>query len=201
MCRASAPQPQQAELAAHVVHLRDLGALERELGRLEVGAGVEELLVEPERVEVVADVVVVVDVGPRPRQRVAPHCPEPGEQAGSPAVLERSKRRLERRHQVALDLDPPVGVGVAEVHLGVEDQPHERAPVTEPQRSDRGAGGWREGSPSQGITQRRGSHALREALQQVAVEPLTSGRAREGGAVDGMGRRSHDALLVVGVRL
>ena len=72
MCSASAPQPQpasttrsprlQPQLAADVIHLRDLRLVERRVGRREVRAGVGHRLAEPQRVELVADVVVVMDV-------------------------------------------------------------------------------------------------------------------------------------------
>src|SRR5262249_62184433 len=52
----------QAQLARHVLHLRDLRFLERGGGRREVGAGVDHLPIEPQPVEVVAEVVVMVDV-------------------------------------------------------------------------------------------------------------------------------------------
>src|SRR5207245_2078730 len=52
----------QADLAADVLELGHLRFLEPRLRAGEVRAGVHELLVQPEAVEVVADVVVVVDV-------------------------------------------------------------------------------------------------------------------------------------------
>ena len=70
MCSASAPHPAagfddslaglQPKLAADQIHLRHLRVLERRVGTIEVGAGVEELSVEPARVEVVSQVVVVM---------------------------------------------------------------------------------------------------------------------------------------------
>ena len=48
----------QAKLATDVVELCRLRRVERLVAALEVGAGVHHLLTEPERVEVVADVVV-----------------------------------------------------------------------------------------------------------------------------------------------
>jgi hypothetical protein len=52
----------EVDLAADVLHLRQLRLLEARLRGGEVGAGVDHLLVEPQAIEVVADVVVVVDV-------------------------------------------------------------------------------------------------------------------------------------------
>ena len=53
----------QLELPAHMVHLGLLRFLEGGVLARVVGAGVHHFLVEPEPIEVVADIVVVVDVG------------------------------------------------------------------------------------------------------------------------------------------
>ena len=55
----------QPQLPADEIHLRHLRLLERHVGMVEVGAGVEQLVVEPARVEVVAEVVVVMHVPAR----------------------------------------------------------------------------------------------------------------------------------------
>src|SRR5215831_14720230 len=61
----------EAKLAAHVVHLRDLRLIERG-GRLGVvRTGVRHGRAEPQLVERVADVVVVMDVVPRANEGVA----------------------------------------------------------------------------------------------------------------------------------
>src|SRR4029453_10135425 len=61
----------QAQLAADVLELGALRLLERDARILEVRARVDEILVEPARVEVVAEVIVVVDVGARAPRRIA----------------------------------------------------------------------------------------------------------------------------------
>jgi len=53
----------QPQLAADVVELGPLGRIDVFPAGLEIGARIDHLLVEPEPVEVVADVVVVADVG------------------------------------------------------------------------------------------------------------------------------------------
>ena len=56
----------EAQLAADVVELRCLRLLQRHRGVGKIGAGVDHVPVEPELVEIVADVVMVVDIAPRP---------------------------------------------------------------------------------------------------------------------------------------
>ncbi len=94
----------EADLAADQIHLRDLGRLERRVGRREVRAGVEQLLVEPELVEVVAEVVVVVDVLPGCLDGVRPSdaATTPGASTGRtrgtpPRACPRDRRALRRR--------------------------------------------------------------------------------------------------------
>ena len=63
----------QRELPADQVELGALRDLQRRVGRLEVGAGVNHALVEPEPVEVVAQVVVDMHVLPGGPGRSGPH--------------------------------------------------------------------------------------------------------------------------------
>ena len=138
MCSASAPQPQpasttrlagaQAQLAAHVVHFRDLRLVERRLGRRVVGAGVRHRAAEPQRVELVADVVVVMDVVARAGQRIEVRAAQRGECAlpqrrpaagGAAGPVD----RLQQLDQIALDQHVAVAVGIAEVQRGIGEHP------------------------------------------------------------------------------
>ncbi len=51
------------QLAADVIHFGHLGVFQRHVGRGEIRATVEHLAVEPDAIEVVAEVVVMVDIG------------------------------------------------------------------------------------------------------------------------------------------
>ena len=74
--------PAQPELPAHVIELGQLRLFERRRRLGEIGPAVDHLVVEPQPVEVVADVVVVVDVLPRAGKRVGLGAVQPAEQAG-----------------------------------------------------------------------------------------------------------------------
>ena len=69
-CRAPAAPACRSSLAAISRHLLRCGCLERIVVMLEVGARVEQPLVQEQAVELVADVVVVGDVLLRPADRV-----------------------------------------------------------------------------------------------------------------------------------
>src|SRR5262245_23838211 len=129
----------EAQLPRDVLHLRDLGLFERRgLGR-EVRAGVDHFAVEPEPVEIVAQVVVMMGVDARAGRGVpAPAEPAPpGARLGHPPVTGGSTRRDEKLEQVTLDVDTAIGVGVAEVQLAVRsDEPEEGAGVGDPDPRD-----------------------------------------------------------------
>jgi hypothetical protein len=70
----------QPELATDQVELGLLGGVKLRLGRLEIGTRVHEPPVEPERVELVSDVVVETDR----RQVACPRVAAPGELRDAP---------------------------------------------------------------------------------------------------------------------
>jgi hypothetical protein len=131
------PQPQ---LAADVVELRLLRLLEREPRVLEVCARVDEVRVEPALVELVAEVVVVVDIGARARGRVAaPARAERIDQVARDAgrVLRRAEHDLDRVREIALDLEPSVRVRLAEAEARIAQQAPEHAPIAHVHARDR----------------------------------------------------------------
>ena len=131
------PQPQ---LAADVIELRALRLLEREARILEVRAGVDEVCVEPARVEIVAEVVVVVDVVARAVLRVAmPARAERVQQVARRArrALRRAEYGFDRLREIALDLELAVGIGLAEAEARIAQQAPERAPSAQVHARDR----------------------------------------------------------------
>ena len=100
----------------------------------EVGARVlQRLAVEPQLVEVVADVVVVVDVALRLRE-VRRQGPPAREQLAECRVLGGiAIRFLEQGQKVAADLEAARAVEIAEVQVGVHDQHPQRLAVEDPQ--------------------------------------------------------------------
>ena len=124
----------ELELPAHVVHLGSLRLFEGGVLVRVVGARVDHLLVEPEPVEVVAEVVVVVDVGLGPRAGVPAGPVEPGLETALPGVArDRGVRRavdgLEKGDEVAVDPDPVRAHRVPERDVGIDEETEEGAPV------------------------------------------------------------------------
>ena len=121
------------QLAADVVHLGPLRLLQRGLGRVVVRAGVDHLLVEPQPVEVVAQVVVVLDMPPRSARGVGARLG----QSAQGAALGRDRVRAIRRSitarehvdEIALDLDAPCAERISESDLRTEDHREKRAAV------------------------------------------------------------------------
>ena len=118
-----------------MLHLGDLGLLEGRVGGREIGAGVDHLPVEPEGVEVVAEIVVMVRVGTRAAARVAApeHPAPPPPEPCQPVAPLGPEDGVQHLLQVTVDLDPPVRVGVAEVELGRRpEEPEQRPGVGDP---------------------------------------------------------------------
>ena len=106
----------QLQLAAHVMHLRLLRLLDRHRGIGEIRAGVLQCLaIEPQLVEVVADVVVVMNVALRIGQ-IRRELAAAREQLAEGRVLGRVAVGFEQqRQQIAANFDAPGAVEVAEV--------------------------------------------------------------------------------------
>ena len=122
----------ETHLAAHVVHLRLLGLLQGGLGVLVVGAGVDHALVEPQPVEVVAQVVVVADVLAGAARRVLSRPREAAQdrllERGARLFLHRAIGPVQHVDEVALDLDAARAVAVPEPELrGADDGPQRPA--------------------------------------------------------------------------
>jgi len=116
----------QAQFAAYVIQLRNLGIFKIGVRAGEIRAGVHHPFIEPELVEVVADVVVVVDVAARPGEGVAPHVVERSQQFFPDLAMAGQRPdpidRFEKIQQVSLHLYALGRVQLAEVKLGVGDQ-------------------------------------------------------------------------------
>src|SRR5690606_17011212 len=119
------------ELTADVVHLGLLRLLDGHRRVRVVRARVlERLAVEPQPIEVDADIVVVVDVALRlgKIRREAAAALDPGRDAASVDV---AVGGIEHGQQVAIDLDPPGAVEVAEVQLRIDEHLEKRLPVAD----------------------------------------------------------------------
>src|SRR5439155_16300712 len=108
----------------------NLGLLETVRGRREIRAGVYELTIQPQFVEVGANVVMVMNVLPRTARRVGlPPLAPAFRQSRIPArparVWPRSIERFEQRAKVSLNLDATVCVCIAEVCFRVDSPPRQ----------------------------------------------------------------------------
>ena len=63
----------ELQLPAHVIELRDLRLVQCGGRCVVVGAGVHHALIQPQLVEIVAEVIVVMHVVPRAAERIGPH--------------------------------------------------------------------------------------------------------------------------------
>jgi hypothetical protein len=119
------PEP---ELPAHMFQLGLLRLLERGRRGGEVRAGIDHTGVQPEPVELVSDVVMMVNVlaGPAEADRA--------ETAGQPSLEGISHRarlgrrevdRLQKGHQVALDVDGALRVALPKLKVGMSKQPQQ----------------------------------------------------------------------------
>ena len=122
-------RPAAASFRQTQIHLRDLRLLERGVRRREIRAGVDHLAIQPEPVELVAEVVVVMDVLARGAHvvRALPQPPGPRRRASRA----RDRSRFEQRDQIAADLDGAEHVGFAEIEIGIPHPAEQRAAVLE----------------------------------------------------------------------
>src|ERR1019366_3205740 len=153
-------------LPANVLHLRALRFLERGIGRIEVGAGVKHLAVQPERVEVVPHVVVMARVharGPRGMWPRPPRADRPGET--------RADTFLENADEVSVHLDPPGGVALAELEIGIAGEVQKRAALPEDDGACRCCVGRRHLGPvPEAEADARGAEAPDDSSQEPSVE-------------------------------
>ena len=132
----------QADLAADVIHFRDLRLVERRRRRRKVSTGVRHRLAEPQRVELVADVVVVVNVLARARERVARTAMTPLREAAPERDRLRGLRcadvqLLDHAQDAAVHVDFAGAVQLAELQVRIGAQAQERTAVRDAQRRDR----------------------------------------------------------------
>ena len=124
----------QAQFAAHMIQLCELCFFQAGARAVEIGAGIHHPLVKPEFVEIVADIVVMLNVAARPGDCVAPCVAERGKQIypAHPIVAIRPDPvdSFEKSQQVSLDLDSSGCVQLAKIELRVADQFQQCAAVT-----------------------------------------------------------------------
>ena len=135
----------EPQLAADVIHFGDLGLLEAGLGGRVIGAGISHGLAQPQRIELIAEIVMAVDIAARAAQGVAPRlvqpAPDPPRQgAGVGAGREAAVDDFQQLHQVTHDFDATIAIGVAESHPGIAHQSHQRGAVGDPHLNQRRAG-------------------------------------------------------------
>jgi hypothetical protein len=111
----------QLQFPAHVIELRNLCFVQRRRRRVVVGAGIHHAFVQPQPVEVVAEVVVVMNVVPRPAERIAPRGmqqrPQPGEVVTVAAAPRDCRSDLVGEGQeIPVDVDQTPAVALAEAH-------------------------------------------------------------------------------------
>ena len=113
-----------------------------------VGAGIEHFPVQPQLVERVADIVVVMDILLRPRTRVqfrliAAICVRIGNSAEFGRVSHGLIDGFQERRQPAFDLDPTGTVIIAEVKEGIGHQPQESRPIADYHADSGDSFAWR----------------------------------------------------------
>jgi hypothetical protein len=161
----------QRDLAADVVHLGDLRVFERRLGGGKVCAGVQHALVEPQAVELVAEVVVGVNVVARSGQRVRARALGAKERVLDQRMDCPAVGGVDDLQQVALDRDAAVRVALAERQLGMDEHAVQGAPVLEAQGADRLSLASVDGfAVGQHAAHRRAAGSAEEAAQQPAVD-------------------------------
>ena len=143
----------QLQLPAHVLHLRALRVFEARAGRREVGAGVYHLAVEPQAVEVVSEIVVMVDVVPHRLPAVRPDHPAAHPLGPRPEATQRARQAgvvglhsiegREGSHEVAVHLETPGHVGLAKCQIRSTQQFEHSAAISDPDRRNGGrTGRW-----------------------------------------------------------
>src|SRR5262245_49158648 len=111
-----------------MIELRDLSLLQSHIGSREVRAGVDHPLIEPEPIEVVAEVIVAVDVVAGATQRIARR--QQAQPDGSPGWSRICAAScLHHCGKIALDLDTSRGVTVAERQARRGEEPEQRGTV------------------------------------------------------------------------
>ncbi len=134
--RFAAPQPQ---LPADEIHFRHLRLFEGHVGMVEVGAGVQHLVVEPACIEIVAEVIVMMNVATRLLEAVCALDVHADELAPRWQKTQ-SGNGLEHRLQLTSYSERAGHIRFAEVQMRVEQNPPERPWVIDDKRPDRRLG-------------------------------------------------------------
>ncbi len=136
----------EAEFAADVIELRLLGLLDGEVGLRIVRAGVLHLAIEPQAIEFIAQIVMVVDVRLRARQGIEARTPghQPVRAREQHAVGEAHGparvQLAQHLHQIAVDAQATGAVLVAEGNILHRQQAVQRRPGADGDGAD-GLGG------------------------------------------------------------
>ena len=94
-------------------------------------------LVKPEAVEIVAQIVVVVDVVPRSTGGVGVRPRYALQYWARPWPHRRPVYRLQKSNKVTVNVDTAVGVCLAKLEVGVVQQSEQRPPISDLKRADR----------------------------------------------------------------
>src|SRR6185312_62302 len=168
----------QAELAADVVHLGSLRLIERRRLLWVIRTRISHRASEPERIELVADVVMVVNVVARACEGVAAR---PMQGAGEPAqqrsalfgACGSSIDRLEQTDEIAVDVDAALAIEIPEGEMRIAQQREEHAAILQSH--------GRNGIPATGrdalpVREHERNRRIPEGLEQPADQPAL-GRA------------------------
>ncbi len=149
---------------------------ERDGRRFEVRAGVDHFGIEPQFVEVGAEIVVAVNVFARavqgvglgPLQQFRTQAREPGARISAGEGAENCGEYFD---QVAFDFYAAFGVGVAEFDFGAEDDSQERLAVADEQRACGCGVAWRDFAAARKDNANRGlSDNAAKFLEQEILE-------------------------------
>jgi hypothetical protein len=156
------------KFSAHEVHLRGLRVLQRGIGRREIRAGIQHLAIKPQTVEVVAEIVVVMNVLSR-GTRIVRLLPEPpGPTPGGP---ESPVDLLEEPEQIAPNLNGAGHVRFAEIQFGIPDPAQEsRAVSKENRREGRPRQRWQLEPIPQTQVHGRPAETLPDSSEQPSIE-------------------------------
>lgn len=117
----------QLQLAAHQIELGDLRCLERRFRRVEQRAGVDELAIQPQLIEIIPEVVVVVHVATGQAKAVGTRDQQRQPLANRQAIAARqAARRLHDPREPPSNVDPTLGIELAELQIRIGDQFQQR---------------------------------------------------------------------------
>src|ERR1700694_1758880 len=123
----------ELQLAAYVIHFGDLRFFQRRGRRRKIGAGVDELRVEPEPVEIGFQIVMLVNIVAGAPQRVALEMRhELRHNSAVPAMVSYRYRLIqgfESGNEVSFDGDAAFAIGISKANLWIKHQFEERSAI------------------------------------------------------------------------